>query len=145
MKKTKKLRSFWYSLSSRQRFLIRRLYYLPIDVFDKITGKTHPYVPARGLIYTGSPASAKNYIQQGSKQLDLLKETINLQPNDAILDIGSGIGRTAIALTGYHNKNGTYDGFDVDSIDETINKLNNRSMLLYQYISEQNETEEDAM
>lgn len=113
MKKTKKLRSFWYSLSSRQRFLIRRLYYLPIDIFDKITGKTHPYVPARGFIYTGSPASAKNYIQQGLKQLDLLKETINLQPNDAILDIGSGIGRTAIALTGYLNQNGTYDGFDV--------------------------------
>lgn len=39
----------------------------------------------------------------------------------------------------------SYDGFDVDSIDETINKLNNRSMMLYQYISEQKETEEDAM
>lgn len=31
----------------------------------------------------------------------------------------------------------SYEGFDVDSIDETINKLNNRSMMLYQFISDQ--------
>lgn len=30
----------------------------------------------------------------------------------------------------------SYEGFDVDSIDETINKLNNRSMMLYQFISD---------
>jgi hypothetical protein len=37
-----------------------------------------------------------------------------------------------------------FDGFDVDSIDETINKLNNRSMVLYQYINEQKEEIENA-
>jgi len=113
MKKTKLLRKIWYGLTSHQRFLIRRLYYLPIDLFDKITGKTHKYVPPRGYIYTGSPTSAKNYIKQGVLQLELLKEEINLLPNDKILDIGSGVGRTAIALTTFLNKSGSYDGFDV--------------------------------
>lgn len=37
----------------------------------------------------------------------------------------------------------SYEGFDVDSIDETINKLNNRSMMLYQFISDQ-KADEDA-
>jgi len=113
MRKTKKLRSLWYGLSSSQRFFIRKLYYLPSDFIDKITGKTHKYVPPRGLIYTGSPASAKDYIQQGIGQLELLKETINLKSNDSVLDIGSGIGRTAIALATYIKNDGSYDGFDV--------------------------------
>ncbi|MEZ4855587.1 MAG: class I SAM-dependent methyltransferase [Gelidibacter sp.] len=113
MKKTKKLRDFWYGMSSNQRFLIRKLYYFPIDLFDKIRGNTNKYVPPRGSIYTGSPDSANNYIKQGIDQLELLKTETNLLPNDSVLDIGSGVGRTAIALTQFIDKNGSYDGFDV--------------------------------
>ena len=107
------LRKFWYSLSPKHRFLIRRLYYFPADFSDKIQGKSHKYVPPRGSIYTGSPANAEAYIEQGKQQLTLLKQHINLKPNDAILDIGSGIGRTAIALTEYLKPEGSYKGFDV--------------------------------
>src|SRR5690606_34018994 len=113
MSKTSKLRDIWYSLSSNQRFFIRRLYYLPKDTLDSITGKRHKYVPPRGYIYTGSPASAKDYLMQGQNQLQMLKEYANLEPSHQVLDIGSGIGRTAIALTSYLNKDGSYEGFDV--------------------------------
>ena len=113
MKKTRKLRGLWYGLSARQRFLVRRLYYLPADLFDRIIGATNKYVPPRGLIYTGSPAAAIQYLQQGLSQLGLLKEEIKLQPDDSILDIGSGVGRTAIAISTFLNKEGSYDGFDV--------------------------------
>ena len=113
MKKSSKLRNIWYSLSSNQRFFIRRLYYLPKDTLDSISGKRHKYVPPRGYIYTGSPASAEDYLKQGQHQLQMLKEYANLKPNHKVLDIGSGIGRTAIALTGYLNQNGSYEGFDV--------------------------------
>lgn len=113
MKKTEHLRNLWYSLSANQRFLIRRMYYLPIDLFDKLTGKTNRYVPPRGMIYTGSSISAKAYLQQGINQLELLKSDIDLKPIDNVLDIGSGVGRTAIALSTYLNKNGSYEGFDV--------------------------------
>lgn len=107
------LRKFWYSLSPKNRFLIRRLYYFPADFKDKILGRRHKYVPPRGSIYTGSPADAEAYLDQGKKQLTLLKEHIDLKPNDHMLDIGSGIGRTAIALTEYLNPDGIYKGFDV--------------------------------
>lgn len=113
MSKLFNLRSIWYSLSSNQRFFIRRLYYLPKDTLDGITGKRHKYVPPRGYIYTGSPASAEDYLKQGQHQLLMLKEHAKLEPNHQVLDIGSGIGRTAIALTGYLNQSGSYEGFDV--------------------------------
>ncbi|TXD69709.1 class I SAM-dependent methyltransferase [Aequorivita lipolytica] len=80
---------------------------------DSITGKRHKYVPPRGYIYTGSPASAEDYLKQGQHQLQMLREYANIQPNHKVLDIGSGIGRTAIALTGYLSQSGSYEGFDV--------------------------------
>lgn len=113
MKKSNTLRNFWYRLSANQRFFIRKLYYFPIDLFDSITGRTNKYVPPRGSIYTGSPASAKDYLRQGEHQLDILIEDLHLRPNDTILDIGSGVGRTAIALSSYLNNNAEYHGFDV--------------------------------
>ena len=112
MKKTDGLRKLWYGLSTNQRFLIRRLYYFPIDFFDKITGQGHKFVAPRGLIYTGTPAGAKKFIAHGKQQLELLKKYIGVKPDDHILDVGSGIGRTAIALTEYLSKNGKYEGFD---------------------------------
>lgn len=111
--KKKHFRNLWYSLSSKQRFFIRKLYFLPLDFSDKITGKRHKYVPPRGYIYTGTPANSNHYIKQGNHQLELLKTEINLQKNDSVLDIGSGIGRTAIALSYYLNASATYNGFDV--------------------------------
>jgi SAM-dependent methyltransferase len=107
------LRSLWYSLSTNRRFLIRKLYYFPIDIFDKISGNYHKYVPPRGYIYTGSPANYKDYLKQGEQQLELLKSEIDLRPNDSVLDIGCGIGRTAIALTSYLDESANYEGFDV--------------------------------
>lgn len=113
MKKSSKLRDIWYSLSANQRFFIRRLYYLPKDTVDSISGRRHKYVPPRGYIYTGSPASAQDFLGQSQHQLQLMKEFAGLKPHHHILDIGSGIGRTAIALTDYMDETGSYQGFDV--------------------------------
>ena len=112
MKKTNALRKIWYNLSANQRFLIRKLYYFPADFKDSLTGKRHKYVAPRGYIYTGSPAKADDYLKQGKQQVELLKKFIDLKPEDQVLDIGSGVGRTAIALTEYLNEKGSYHGFD---------------------------------
>jgi len=111
--KKKYFRSLWYLLSSKQRHIVRRLYYFPVDFLDNIKGNRHKYVPPRGSIYTGSPSDSKKFIEQSHHQLNLLKDKIHLKPDDSILDIGSGIGRTAISLTEYLNSNGNYEGFDV--------------------------------
>lgn len=124
MNKNKILRKIWYGLSSKQRHSVRRLFYYPQDLLDTITGKTHKYVPPRGKIYTGSPSDAKKFIEQSYHQLEILKNEIALAPSDSVLDIGCGIGRTAISLTQYLNKTGKYEGFDV--VKEGIDWCNSR-------------------
>lgn len=124
MRKNKTIRNFWYNLSTNQKYIVRKIYYFPIDFIDKITGKTNKHVPSRGSIYTGSPSGAAKFIKQGTHQLKLLTSFINLKSTDSVLDIGSGIGRTAIALTGYLNEKGNYNGFDV--VKKGINWCNSK-------------------
>ena len=66
-------------------------------------------MPPKGMIYTGSG----DFIKMGKIQLSYLQKYCGLKPDGAVLDIGSGIGRSAIPLTGYLNKHGKYEGFDV--------------------------------
>lgn len=112
MKKSQTLRHIWYSLSPGQRAITRRLYYLLPDIFDRLTNRRHKYVPPRGYIFTGSSSGSKDFIAQGIHQLNILKEFISLKPDEHVLDVGCGIGRTAVALTNYLGSEGKYDGFD---------------------------------
>ena len=108
-----KLRKLWYSLSAGQRHAVRRLYYFPADFLDGVTGKRGKYVPPRGIVYTGGTGQPEEFVKQGVHKLGLLKEHIDVQASDGVLDIGSGIGRTAIALVDHLNSEGYYEGFDV--------------------------------
>ncbi|MDC7996543.1 class I SAM-dependent methyltransferase [Gilvibacter sediminis] len=109
----KYFRKLWYSLSAKQRFWVRYLYYLPADLKDKIKGNRNKYIPPRGAIYTGSASGADKFLASSKHQLALLKSEVNLQPADRVLDIGSGIGRTAISLVEYLTPEARYEGFDV--------------------------------
>ena len=103
------LRKIYYALSPSARLFARKVYYLPIDLWDKLTGKRARYQPPRGDIYTGSG----DFIAQGELQCSHLFKHTHIAPNHQLLDIGSGIGRTASQLTKYLNKTGNYEGFDV--------------------------------
>lgn len=102
------LRKIYYSLPASLRFTVRRIVFLPQDIWKSLFGKKE-LMPPKGLIFTGSG----DFIEFGNKLVNSLKVHCNLQPNHAVLDIGSGIGRVAIPLTKYLNKEGKYDGFDV--------------------------------
>jgi len=96
------LRRIFYRLPPAARFLLRRLWYLPSDVLTKRLEMT----PPRGLIYTGRG----DFVKQGEEWLAFFISQ-GLRPEQHFLDIGSGIGRIARALTSYLN--GRYEGFDV--------------------------------
>lgn len=49
----------------------------------------------------------------GQEFLGHLKTLAGLEPHHAVLDVGSGIGRIAVALTSYLSGEGTYEGFDI--------------------------------
>jgi SAM-dependent methyltransferase len=54
-----------------------------------------------------------DFYQVGRGILDLVRQRCKLRPTDRILDIGSGCGRLAAALTEYLTTEGAYDGLDV--------------------------------
>lgn len=99
------LRKIYYRLSPQNRLRVRRLLYLPGDLLRK---KDDPKIPPRGMIFTG----AGDFVAEGQRQLDYLKRYTDLRPDMDVLDVGSGIGRTAFALTSYLDEKGTYSGFD---------------------------------
>ncbi|MBK7870927.1 MAG: class I SAM-dependent methyltransferase [Saprospiraceae bacterium] len=103
------LRTIFYKLPPQLRFLARRIFYLPLDIWESLSGKRDPLTPPRGLIYTGSG----DFQAQGEKMLRFFIEKGGLQPDHKVLDVGSGIGRMAAPLTRYLNKNAHYEGFDV--------------------------------
>ncbi len=65
--------------------------------------------PPKGMIYTGSG----DFKKMGEMQLGYFKEFCQLKEDSTVLDIGSGIGRTAIPLTKFLTEQGHYEGFDV--------------------------------
>jgi ubiquinone/menaquinone biosynthesis C-methylase UbiE len=99
------LRSIYYKLSPKQRLLLRKVVYAPIDLFRK----RHELEPPKGYVYTGPG----NYIEIGETFFEYFKQYGNIQPNSRILDIGSGIGRMAIPFTEFLDQEGSYKGFDV--------------------------------
>lgn len=103
------LRSFYYSISPKSRFLVRKLYYFPIDIIDSVLGRKNKYVPKKGDIFIGSG----DFIKQGKHHLELLRKYANLEKDHSVLDIGCGIGRAALALTEFLLNEAKYEGFDV--------------------------------
>ncbi len=102
-------RDLYYLLTPRMRLFIRRLYYLPIDIYESLSGKRDDLTPPRGLVFVGFG----DFKKSGELLLDQIKKTVTLQPCMSILDVGCGIGRLAVPLTRVLNEEGRYEGFDI--------------------------------
>lgn len=103
------LRKAYYGLSPRMRRVARRVAFWPLDTWEGLRGIRPAHVPPRGKIFIGSG----DFVQRGREQLGYLCSYAGLRPHHAVLDVGSGIGRTAVALAGYLGPEGRYEGFDV--------------------------------
>ncbi len=97
------------------RRVARRLFYLPVDVLEQLTGNKPPMTPPRGMIFTGSG----DFVKSGKALMDLCVQHTELKPDGTILDVGCGIGRLAVPLTNYLTNKGRYEGFDV--VEDGIN------------------------
>lgn len=104
------LRKIYYQLPISWRFLARRIAYSPVDFIDTLSGSRSKYEPPKGLIYTGRGVGS--FLEQGKQHLKLLQQHIPFEQDSSLLDIGSGIGRTAIPLTEFLGPEGKYEGFD---------------------------------
>ena len=99
------LRWFYYRIPPRGRLVLRRLYYLPSDLF----AKRDAMIPPKGMIFIGSG----DFVEQGKLQRETILRHTGMQPDAAVLDVGSGIGRLAVAMTDYLNADGRFEGFDL--------------------------------
>nr|WP_315256146.1 class I SAM-dependent methyltransferase [uncultured Flavobacterium sp.] len=102
------IRKIYYALPVSLRYKIRRIIYLPEDLF----AKTNSLIPPKGLIFTGSG----DYSKIGKHFFGHFNKYCNITPDSSILDIGSGIGRMAIPFTDYLSPKGRYEGFDIVKI-----------------------------
>jgi len=102
------LRKFYYHLPPQLRLSLRRIWYLLYDLLHTRERKRQ-LQPPKGLIYTGSG----DFIAVGKKFLGYFIQFANLQVSHDVLDVGSGIGRMAVPLTGFLERTAQYDGFDV--------------------------------
>lgn len=102
-------RLIYFMLPVSLRFAARRVYYLPFDVYESLTGKRKKGIPPRGSIFIGHG----DYEAVGARYLQNFIHMCQLQPSHAVLDVGCGTGRMALPLAGYLNPSGSYDGFDV--------------------------------
>ncbi len=84
----------------------RRLRWAPSDLLRR--RREGPLAPPRHLAFVGGG----DFEQTGRQFLGYFRELGGLQGGDRVLDIGSGIGRMAMPLTGYLDR-GSYAGFDV--------------------------------
>ena len=103
------IRDVYYLVGPKLRRLMRRVYYLPSDLMDTITGKRDALTPPKGRVFIGSG----DFIKQGNSILQQFINLGSLNKNARVLDVGCGIGRLAVPLTKYLDENGSYEGFDV--------------------------------
>jgi ubiquinone/menaquinone biosynthesis C-methylase UbiE len=54
-----------------------------------------------------------DFAESGQRYLPMFVKLGGLTPTDRVLEVGSGIGHMAVALSGYLSHAGSYDGFDV--------------------------------
>jgi SAM-dependent methyltransferase len=91
------------------RLRARQLYYLPLEVRDRLLGRQRALVPPRWLRIVGSG----DFATVGARFLDHFRRLGQLQPDEDVLDVGCGVGRMALPLTSYLSRAGSYRGFDV--------------------------------
>ena len=87
--------------------LAHRVVFAPADLLRRLRGGGE-LVPPRGLSFVGGG----DFTATGREFLGHFTELGGLEPGDRVLDIGCGIGRMAIPLSGYL-EGGSYAGFDV--------------------------------
>lgn len=80
----------------------------------RLFGPLASMVPDANDMYEG-PSSYAEFHANGLEFLELYKSICSLQPDERMLDIGSGLGRKTLPLTGYFDARARYDGMDVSA------------------------------
>lgn len=79
------------------------------DTLGLLLGQRDPLIPPGRLMFVG----AGDFCEVGQEFLRHFIDLAQLKPDEAVLDVGCGVGRMALALTQYLNADARYEGFDI--------------------------------
>lgn len=85
------------------------------DVVGRMVGRDDPLVPPTRLMFDG-PRGVRAYRDNGREFLAHFRTLGRLRPTEDVLDVGSGIGRKAMPLTGFLASTARYEGFDLNPV-----------------------------
>jgi len=91
------------------RWTLRRAYFLPLDLADRVLGDRDVMRPPKSAVFCG----LGNFERGGRVLVQRLVAMGGLTPDSHVLDIGCGIGRLALAMTRYLGAAGSYTGLDI--------------------------------
>jgi ubiquinone/menaquinone biosynthesis C-methylase UbiE len=97
-------------LPEQPRQMLQRVFYCPVDLIEFLSGRSDELVPRKGITYTGSG----DFRRGGDEFVSYFVKLCDLRWDEKILDVGSGMGRIAVALTKYLSDAAEYEGFDVN-------------------------------
>lgn len=92
------------------RWALRKLFFLPFDLVERLLGYRDEMVPPKSAIFTGSVDDFKSSAQT---QLHHFLDFAAITPDSKVLDIGCGFGRLAVPLTTFLSADGAYEGMDI--------------------------------
>jgi SAM-dependent methyltransferase len=99
----------------RRYVVVRDFLVDPLEYW--ISNRKGEFSPSRSLSrLAGYGGNVTRFRLEGRKQLRYCVELGDLKPNGSILEIGSGMGRLASALTKYLDETGRYEGLDINPI-----------------------------
>ena len=84
-----------------------------LDLRDALRGRSDPLIPPRRLLYDG-PRDPEVFRQNGLEFLRHYVDLCRLRRDEAVLDVGSGMGRKTVPLTRYLSSSARYLGIDVN-------------------------------
>lgn len=88
---------------------LKEFYFSTMLTLDALRGVKYDMVPPVRMNFVGT---RHDFIEVGKEFLGHFRKVGELKPEENVLDIGCGIGRMAIPLTGYLTS-GRYEGFDI--------------------------------
>jgi SAM-dependent methyltransferase len=77
---------------------------------ERAAGRNSDLIPPPSKMFVGS---VDDFESSGRRLVQRLEALAGLTPDSTVLDIGSGIGRLAVALTGYLGPAGRYEGLEI--------------------------------
>jgi SAM-dependent methyltransferase len=89
--------------------LPKRLRSIILDFIDSLSKPQNQIIAPLKLRHTLGQAQEVD----GEWQVHSLRDLCKLQPNESVLDVGSGCGRIALSLAKYLNRNGSYEGLEI--------------------------------